>query len=370
MEKQISDILALNEKRLQQFAQEDKPIINWLSISTPEEIILAADMIPYRITGDTRSEFPKASSAMHRNVCPYVLSCYEEVLDGVHAFASGSVIVNVCDARRRLYDVWKYYDDSKFLYSLDFPKVVNSLTKGYLKSQFLGLCRALESRFSCKITDDSLKEAIDLCNESRRLLQQVYHLRKTGAISLPSSQAIQLVKTSMAGFRKEFNEKLSDLVRAVNDGVWQKEKYRILLTGSYFDHAEIADLVESYGAEIVCEDVSTGLKYFEGQVETEGDPLEALASYYLEKASCARMTDYGRNFRRVSALIDEYNIQAVIYFTLKFCDNNLFVYPFLKKQLNERGIPVFLIESERAIENREQVKTRIAAFLESQMGYV
>ena len=160
------------------------------------------------------------------------------------------------------------------------------------------------------------------------------------------------------------------MIETANDSGGHTAKYRILLTGSYFDHGEIADLVESYGAEIACEDVSTGLKYFEGQVATEGDPIEALASYYLEKASCARMTDCERIFRRLSALIEEYNIQAVIYFTLKFCDNNLFVYPFLKKQLDERGIPVFFIESERIVENKEQVKTRVAAFLESQMEYV
>lgn len=370
MEKQIQNLLISDDERLQQLAREDKPKINWLSISTPEEIILAAGMIPYRITGDTKTEFPKATTAMHRNICPYVLSCFEEALDEVHAFASGSVIVNVCDARRRLYDVWKYHDDSKFLYSLDFPKVVNPLTREYLKRQFQGFCRALESRFPVRITDDTLREAIALCNESRRLLQQVYQLRKTGAISLPSSQAIHLVKTSMSGFRKEFNKNLSNMMGAMNDGGDRNAKFRILLTGSYFDHGEITDFVESYGAEVVCEDVSTGLKYFEGQVETQGDPLEALASYYLEKASCARMTDYARQFKRIDALIEEYNIQAVIYFTLKFCDNNLFVYPFLKKQLDERGIPVFLIESERAVENREQVKTRITAFLESQMGYV
>jgi benzoyl-CoA reductase/2-hydroxyglutaryl-CoA dehydratase subunit BcrC/BadD/HgdB len=58
----------------------------------------------------------------------------------------------------------------------------------------------------------------------------------------------------------------------------------------------------------------------------------------------------------------------VIYFSLKFCDNNLLDFPLVKKKLNEKGVPVFLIEAERSFKNIEQIKTRIIAFLESQIG--
>jgi len=372
IESRLKDITSLYEQRRQLLENVDKPKIGWLSISTPEEIIYAAGMIPYRITGETRPNFPKASASMHRNLCPYVLSCYEEALDGVHAFASGAVIVNACDTRRRLYDVWKYHEQSKFLHMLDLPKVVNPDSKRYFKMQLKQLVAAMEKHFQCRITDDSLHEAIRFCNETRTLLGELYELRKKGTARISGSQAIRLVKTGMAGLREEFNQRLSRLLSAIKDNPScdAEKKYRVLLCGSYFDLTNITEIYEAYGAEIVCEDVSTGIKYFEGQVDEKGDPLEALADHYLEKATCARMADSEKRFKHLEDLVEQYAVQSVLYFTLKFCDNNLLDYPFIRKKFNERGIPVFFIEGERSIENIEQVKTRLLAFLESQMGYM
>ncbi len=371
MEQLIEDIIQLHKNRFQRLKNETKPKINWLSICTPEEVIYAANMIPYRITGETRPNFPRASAYMHRNICPYVLSCYEEALEEVHQFASGTVIVNACDARKRLFDVWKYFGNSTFLHLLDFPKVFNPNTRKYFKQQIKQLVKSLEEHFQCSITGDSLKEAIHLCNETRGLLGELYDLRRKGKTPITGSQAINLVKAGMTGLRKEFNQKLSRLISHIknNNYTGNQKKYRLMLCGSYFDHTDISRIFEENGADIVCEAVSTGINYFEGQVNPEGDPIDALAEYYLGKAICARMTDSEKRFNHLWNLVENYNIQAVIFFTLKFCDNNLFDFPFQKKKLNERGIPVFFIEAERAIENIEQVKTRIMAFIESRIGY-
>jgi benzoyl-CoA reductase/2-hydroxyglutaryl-CoA dehydratase subunit BcrC/BadD/HgdB len=366
----LREITRMYENRWQLLQNEDKPKINWISISTPEEILYAAQMIPYRITGETYPNFQKASVAMHPNICPYVLSCFEEALNGMHQFAAGTVIVNACDARRRLYDVWRYYDRSNFLYRLDLPKGIDADSKRYFKNQLQHLVNALEMKFQCKISDDSLHAAIALCNETRRLLSEIAELRCQGLAPLSGSQAIQLVKTAMVGLRSAYNPKLARLLETIK-AIPQTEraaKYRILLCGSYFDHTAILDLFEAAGVEIVCEDVSNGIKYFQGQVDQDGEPLEALAEYYLEKATCARMIDTARRYQHLRDLANRYRVQAVLYFTLKFCDNNLLDFPYIKKRLNEEGIPVFWLETERAVLNLEQIKTRVGAFLESAVG--
>ena len=371
IEENVKNLISLHENRWELLKTEDKLKIGWLSISTPEEIIYAANMIPYRITGETRPNFPLASSYMHRNLCPYVLSCFEEVLDDVHKFASGTIIVNACDARRRLYDVWDYYDSSKFLHIMDFPKEINPNSKNYFKYQLKNLIRSLEQEFHCKITDDALKESIHLFNETRSLLNDLNRFRRKGIAPISCSQSINIVKSSMTGLRTEFNKRLSLLLEDIqkDQTIYHQKKYRVLLSGSYFDHTNIAEIFEANGAEIVCEDVSTGVKYFEGQVNLEGDPLDALATYYLNKATSARMADSERRFDHLWDLVEKYNIQSVVYFTLKFCDNNLLDFPFIKKKLNERGIPVLFIEADRSVENIEQIKTRVVAFLESEIGY-
>lgn len=370
IDQMIEEINFLNQNKYELLENSDRSKIGWLSIYVPEEIIYAANMLPYHITGETRHNFPKASTHMHSNLCPYVLSSFEEVLDGVHNFSSGTLFVNACDARRRLFDVWKHFDFSKFLYLLDFPKVVNAHTKNYFRIQLQKLVDALENHFHCKITDESLSKSIHFWNDTRSMLNELYELRRTGKVSITGSQVIKIVKASMTGLRDEFNRKLSGLLSEIksNGNPTCSEKYRILLCGCFFDHMDIVEIIENYGADIACENISAGIKYFEGQVNTAIDPLSALADYYLEKATCSRMTDFDKRFNHMWRLAQTYNIQSIIYFSLKFCDNNLLDFPLVKKKFNKKGIPVFFIEAERSFENIEQIKTRIIAFLESQIG--
>lgn len=64
----------------------------------------------------------------------------------------------------------------------------------------------------------------------------------------------------------------------------------------------------------------------------------------------------------------DYGADAVIYYSLKFCDNNLIDFPYQKQRLNEHGISVLPLEGERALVNLHQIKTRIQAFIEMSEG--
>lgn len=367
----LDEVIALHGERRARLMADSRPKLGWVSVATPEEILSAAGALPYRITGEGRPYFPKASTMMHRNYCPYVLSCLEEVLEGEHDFAAGAVVVNACDHRRRMYDVWKHFDGARFISMLDLPKVVTPESTRYFGEQLRELVAAVEGRLGCRVTEEKLHEAVLLYNRTRELLDRLYDLRRRGLAPVSGAQAIQVVKAAMSGLRGEYNRRLEALLEAIEAKppapAASERRFRVLLTGSYFDHLNVASIFEANGAEVACEDVSTGVKYFEGRVDTEGDPIDALARYYLGKATCARMTDSEKRFDHLWELVERYQVQAVVYFALKFCDNNLLSYALVKKRLNERGVPVMLLEAERVVDNIEQMKTRVVAFLESQV---
>lgn len=366
----VAALAALQAGRRERLRADPRPKLGWLSVSTPEELLRAAGAVPYRITGEDRPSSPRASTMMHRNFCPYVLSCYEEVLDGEHDFAAGAVLVNACDARRRLHDVWRHFDRRRFLHMLDLPKVVSAESTAYFAAQLRHLARALEGAFGVPVTEDRIREAVAIQNRTRALLAEVQELRRLGRGRLTATQAITLVKAATTGLHEEVHPRLAAIVAALRSAPpARRSRLRVVLSGSYFDHTAIADLFEANGAEIVCEDVSTGVKYFEGQVDEGGDPFAALARHYLGKATCARMTDSDRRFEHLWELVVRHEARAVVYFALKFCDNNLLNFSLVRRHLAERGIPVLLVEAERAVENIEQVKTRVAAFLESQVDH-
>lgn len=365
----LTDITDIHHNRFELLKACPRPKISWTSIYTPEEIIYAAGMIPYRITGETCLKTTKATAYMHRNICPYVLSCLEEVLAGKHDFSDGAVVANICDARRSLFDVWRYFRPDDFVHMLDLPKVTDKTTKAYFITEMQHLIDTLENRFDVKITEDSLRHAISVYNESRKLLQRLYDLRSDIDLPITGEEYLFIVKAAMAGPKEIFNEKMSRLLDAIPPQGTEKSnnKPKIMITGSYFDHTHIIQVIEEMGAVVACEDISNGVKYFEGSVDESKDPLTALSDYYLDKATCAALFDSDKRFDHMMELIKKYRVDAVIYVSLKFCDNNLIDFHYQKKRLSEKKMPVLFLETERMVSNMGQIRTRIQAFLESAM---
>jgi benzoyl-CoA reductase subunit C len=369
MKDMIEDIIKLSQNKFEMLKESNKPKIGWISISTPEEIIHAADMIPFRITGELGEHATDAGALLSNNYCSYVLSCLSEGLDGLYDFVDGIVFVDACDMRKRLYETWTRNLPLDYSFFLELPKEINPLSREYYRMQLRRLIESIEKQYRCKITESSLQEAIHLSNQTRRLLQRLYQFRKLESPPITGDDSIHIVKSSMCGFKSDFNGKLEQLLSTLDsegesDGF---KPYRVLLCGSYFDNRDIIHTIESCGACLVCEDNSNGIKYFEGQIDPDSDPINAIADYYLEKCTCARIVDTDRRLNHLFKLIDEYRVDAVIYFSLKFCDTNLMDYPYIRSELVQKGIPVLHIEGEQHIENIENIKTRIQTFLETSM---
>lgn len=365
----IENITELNKNKIKFLKSLGKPSVGWTSIYTPEEIYYAAGIITFRITGETGIDTTDADAVLSHNFCSYVLSCLSEGLSGVYEFSDGIVFVDACDTRKRLYEAWCHNIKEKYSFFLELPKVINQVTREYFRLQVLRLVESVEVAFKCKITEQQLRCAIDLYNESRRLMQQIYELRKADSPCITGHQAMDIIKASTSGMREEFNKRLALLLAEANKvkNSEKERKHRVMLCGSYFDNNNIIETIERAGAVVVCEDVSNGIKYFEGEIVQSGNPLDAIADYYLDKATCARMTDSDVRLNNLLNKIEEYRVDSVIYFSLKFCDTNLIDFPYIKSKLQQNGIPVLFIEGELHMTSIENLKTRIMTFIETRM---
>ncbi|MCP1308855.1 2-hydroxyacyl-CoA dehydratase subunit D [Paenibacillus tyrfis] len=369
MKEMVERIVELNVGRLDALKAVDKPKIGWTSIYTPEEILYAAGFIPFRIMGTTASNTSEAGALLGNNYCSYLLNCLGEGMDGVYEFTDGIVFVDECDWRKRLYETWNHRIQPKYSFFLELPKALNSVSRDYFRMQVRRMIESLEQYFGCRITEESLREAIRLFNETRRLLQRMHDLRKQDVTSLTGSELLNIMKSSTAGMRQQYNQELSLLLGAMEAQRETKKTkpHKVLICGSYFDHDNIVDAIEQTGAKVVCMDITNGVKYFEGEVDEHRDPVEAIADYYFDKATCARMFESDIRLNHLVKLIDEYDIDSVIYFSLKFCDIYSMDYPYIQSKLSEKGTPVLLVEGECSMTNIESIRTRIHTFLETMM---
>lgn len=352
-----------------------KPIMGWVCTYTPIEIIIAAGFYPYRIIPTADPSL--ANSYLDSNFCPYVRSCLGEALGKRPEYADNLIIVNSCDAMRRLYDAWRHYVQGTFIYLLDLPRDDSVKAIRYYQDNLQLLINRLEEKFEIKISKDLLSRAILVCNKTRKLLTELSDLYVKGKISLSAVEFLQIVKGSMIFPQEEYNillekfiedAKKEENILSNNSVIGSKSK--ILITGTVMDDLSIAKVMEDYGGRVVFVDMCSGNRYFQDQSkiseikQINNDPLRALAEYYLNKIPCPRMMNLEKRWEYLLKIIKDYQIRGVIFYNLKFCDTSMFELPLIREKLQKNKIPTLCLEGEFASNISGRVKTRIQAFLE------
>jgi bzd-type benzoyl-CoA reductase N subunit len=340
-----------------------KPIMGWLCCYTPLEMVLAGGITPYRIIPDPTSDM--ADSYLHSNFCPYVRSSLGRAIRGDLDFMEGLVLVNSCDGLRRLYDAWRLYTKTPHVYLIDLPRVATAVAFQHFRGTLIRFKGELEEGFGVCISAEAIEEAISISNSGRRLLRELYDLRKTHKLSISGSQVMDVVKGDMVLPKEEYTELLQKLVGELTDrAVSRTDIPRVMITGSLMEHSGIADLVEEAGGEVACDDLCTGSRYFWDCIQQDDDPFLSLSRHYLSKIPCARMMDSDRRLDHVMDLVEDFDVHGVICYTLKFCDTFLYDIPLLKKRLDAQNIPSLFLDSDYTPGTMGRLKTRIEAFLE------
>lgn len=358
------------------FESVRKPIMAWLCTYTPIEIIIAAGFYPYRIM--PQADPSMANSYLDSNFCPYVRSCLGEALEKRLKYADNLIIVNSCDAMRRLYDAWRHYVQGSFIYLLDLPRDDSAKAVKYYQDNLQLLINELKEKFKIKISKDLLFQAILLCNKNRKLLAELSDLYVKGKISLSAVEFLQIVKGSMIFPQEEYNLFLEKFLKnlkkeenILSEASQMKNKSKILITGTVMDDLSMAKVIEDYGGKVVFVDMCTGNRWFQDQSKisemkhiSNNDPLRSLAEYYLNKIPCPRMMNLEKRWEYLLKIIRSYQVKGVIFYNLKFCDTSMFELPLLREKLQRYKIPSLCLEGEFVPSNSGRIKTRIQAFLE------
>ena len=91
----------------------------------------------------------------------------------------------------------------------------------------------------------------------------------------------------------------------------------------------------------------------------------SLATSYLNRPSCAGMCDkVVERSDYIKAMVDEFNVDGVIYERMRYCDLWGGQILTLRQELKEADIPLLELEREYILGSTGQLKTRTQAFLE------
>jgi len=339
------------------------PVIGWGCSYVPEEIILAAECHSSRLISDYNN-IELAEAFIPSNVCPYTRNVFESTLNGDHDFLSGVIFTNSCQACEFLYDNMKACSTIKFCYMLDVPRRADEHGLAFFRDRLDHLIRAIETHFRVNIGEEELKQAAIELNDNRRRLLHINETRKTLNSPLTGTEFTALVNIANDMPPMEYSRYLAQYEQSLGEKLGKDGK-RILLMGSKLSHAYLPDLIESENALIVYEDMCSHHRSFDGLVDTgEEDILNAIARRYLMKMPCPRMVDTSRHMLHLVRIIEEYNIDGIIYHSLKFCASHTIKATEIRDRMKAQGVPFLFIEGDYSFTSFEQIRNRIGTFLE------
>jgi benzoyl-CoA reductase subunit C len=354
----------LSSKIIAEGKAQGKKIIGYVCHYTPEEIIYAAGMLPIRILGGPEPS-DIGSAYLHRNMCPFARSCLSQGLEKHYDFLDGIVIPHTCDAICKLYDMWRLYVKIPFAFMIDHPHQLTPGAVHYLTHELNRFQKSLEEFAGTPISEESLREAVVIYNTNRSLLKHLYELRKVNAPPISGAETFQVVKASMLLPKPLHTQMLQELLETLDSqGESDGKGSRILVSGSIIEGSEFIQLIEECGAQVVIDNLCVGSKYFWNNIHLDGNILEAISHRYVHQSPCACVYSDQKGFEQLKGLSKDYHVDAVILYSLKFCDTYHYDFPSQKEKLEKEGIPVLELESEHSSGAHGQLKTRIEAFLE------
>jgi len=314
---------------------------------TPEELLVAAGMLPVRILG---AHEPQNVTEPHifGMFCPFCRDSLAQGLLGRYDYAEGITLTHSCIQYRQAFSSWRSNVPSvQWDYYVAMPNEVQSPhARAAHYAEVQRFREFLEALTGKKLTDAKLREALSVCDENRRLLRELFEYRKAENPQVTGVEALYASITAQFVDKAEHNEALKKVLAALpKRNLNRPQGVRFMTIGSENDDVAFMAMVESVGSTIVIDDQCSGTRYFWNESKTEADPVKAIADRYCDRPACPTK-DYPAHtrFDHVLGLAKEFNVGAAIFLQQKFCDPHEGDYPDLKRHLEGNGIPTLFLE--------------------------
>jgi len=373
----LSISYSIKNSYIDEWQKKGKKVVGFYCTYIPEELLYAADLLPFRIRATGNKDTDLGDIYMVRFTCSFVRATLDMALRGKYDFLDGFLICNSCDHSRRMFELFdlKVFNRENFKkkvhrFYLALPHVITDEGFEWYKKEVEEFKEELELKFEIsEITNDKLKRSIEIHNENRSLLREIHKLRIQNNPKLTGSEALQISMANSSIPKNIANSELKRLKSLLTkrEDIDISNKKRILLVGSVVDNIEFTELIENSGGFLASDVLCFGTRNFMDDVEfeTNKSPLERITKRLYYRLSCPRMMDdHQRRLDFVKEEIKRANIEGVILqrinnCDLHGCDNMLFSH-----ELKEMEIPVLNIDREFYQADTTRLQTRIEAFLE------
>ena len=371
----VADIHGIRPAELIEHQKKGGKVFGTFCIYVPDEIIFAADAIATGLCGGSQFWVPGGEKVLPTNTCPLIKASVGARLDRTCPFfriADMYIGETTCDGKKK---AWEILGEDVPMHVMDLPQMKRAKDIKAWAEEIETLKDTVEEFTGNKVTAKKLGESIKLINNKRKALERLYSYRKNENLPISGADVLMISQIAFyddpARFTQMTNKLCDELEQRVKNGVSvvPAGTKRIMLTGTplAIPNWKLHHIIETSGAAVVCEEMCTGTRYFENQVDETKDTLkeqmQALAERYMQ-INCACFTPNEGRIDDILRLAKEYKADGIIDVNLKFCnlyDTEGFL---VERALKDAGIPVLGIETDYTDSDAQQLRTRITAFVE------
>lgn len=362
----FKEVAASPGKQAKQAKTAGKTVVGCFPVYTPAELVYAAGMFPIGLWGG-QLEINEAKAYIPAFTCSIMQSCLELGLIGAYDDLSAVIIPSMCDTFKCIAQDFKVGVPQVRMIQFAHPQM-RKLEAGvlFLKAEYQRIREALEQVSGKKITEDAIAEAIDVFNAYRQALRRFTELAQEHVDIVTPVVRHAVIKAGYYMDKPVYTALLHELCDGLAALPVSKGDKRVLLTGILAEPDTLLEKLAENGLAVAADDLAQETRQFRYDVPTDsGDSMYNLAKWWQVFEGCSMAFD--PNKKRLDMIIEDvkkYGINGVIVCMMKFCDPEEYDYPFLKKALEEKGIPELYMEVDQQSEIDAQASTRIQAFSE------
>ena len=372
----MSEVHGLRIKELVDGKKEGRKVVGSYCVFVPEEIVRAADATLVGLCAGADFATEEVEKLLPRNTCALIKSAFGFKLWKVCPYLESSDMIvgeNTCDGKKKSYEILGTLTPN--LYVMDLPQTKSNEGRALLKAEYERFKKAMVDLTGITIDAPRLKKGMEIVNNKRKAIHRLSKLRIGDPAPISGLDALLVNQVSFyddpVRFTASVNKICDELEQRVKDGKGPSGKGapRILLSGCPMavPNWKLPWVIETSGAVIVGEESCVGERGTRNLVDDSGstmeDLMEALVDRYF-KVDCAIFTPNPDRLEHVKQMYRDYNANGVIHYGLQFCQPYQIESLPVEKALEESRIPTLRIDTDYSMEDVEQVKTRVEAFIE------
>ena len=340
----LKDVYDHRDREAARWRAAGKKVIGELGCDVPDELILAAGMLPVRICADPERPLAETDKYLEYAFDPMVRAQFEKIVDGTYydqidALAisnSTDVIIRVFLYLREIHRVEpeKKVPPVAFIDWLFTRHRIHQVRDEFVIGLFKQQVEAWAGR---PITDEEIRAAGRICNEDRQALREMAKLRRGPEVRISGSEALVIIGAGLFMDRAEHTK----LVRQVTEDAAQWPVLsgpRVFYTGANQEDTVLYDKIEAAGMVVVGEDTDWGDRFYDRDYNPDYPVIRGIVDRYFLREFSAKKSTPAQRVEALDREVDAAGAQGVIFYTNQYDEVATWDMPKQRKSLESRGV--------------------------------